>query len=189
MLDSFSVYFSYAIICKLYSFNIVSLLFSFVTVHVPVGFPLDPPLRSRFQARYIEDASDMAMQLHSMMPASRAVMSVVAAVQSGLKRLACSVDASVAASNAAASPARPSTANTSMHLLPVRYCHSTTQYIWFLSCMFLSCSDSLLQFIGFSFAGMCLSSVAAAIAVATWLFELLISCIVDVMLIWDAHQK
>lgn len=93
--------------------------FRVIALGLPVpafpGFPLDPPLRSRFQARFV-DTSEAAH-----IPVSHPVLRSLHAVNDGLVRLARQADA-IVAPKSDGSPPKPVAANAALHLLPVRAC-------------------------------------------------------------------
>ncbi len=88
--------------------------FRVISLGVPVpaypGFPLDPPLRSRFQARFVDACT--------LMTSPGSLSMTLAAVNSGLVRLARHSAAQV---SGASSTSAQSKHNPVLHLLPVSF--------------------------------------------------------------------
>lgn len=97
--------------------------FRVIALGLPVpaypGFPLDPPLRSRFQARFVEGVG--CLDAAALPPGPARVWGLASAVNAGLVRLSRQTDAITQGSGQKAGAGAPS-----LHLLPVRVCVFTT---------------------------------------------------------------
>ena len=117
--------------------------FRVIALGLPVpafpGFPLDPPLRSRFQARFVENAlTDEGLAGGSLSAPQHRVSALIAAVNAGLVRLSKQVEASMPSGgkgeSKATRAASASASNPSLHLLPVSCSCACCSRVWLRQC-------------------------------------------------------